>query len=54
MSYMEEAYLIFLVRNWFSPFSEKESVRKHYFTNTGLLSLFLIDKDGSSGESGRL
>lgn len=45
MSYMEEAYLIFPVRNWFSPFSEKESVRKHYFTNTGLLSLFLIDKD---------
>lgn len=45
MSYMEEAYLIFPVRNWFSPFSERESVRKHYFTDTGILSLFLVDRD---------
>ena len=45
MSYIEEAYLIFPVRNWFSPFSERESVRKHYFTDTGILSLFLVDRD---------
>ena len=44
-SYMEDAYLLFPVRNWFSPFSEKESVRKHYFMDTGILSLFLVDKD---------
>ncbi len=44
-SYMEDAYLLFPIRNWFSPFSEKESVRKHYFMDTGILSLFLVDKD---------
>ena len=45
MAYMEEAYLTFPVRNWFSPFSERESVRKHYFTDTGILSLFLVDRE---------
>lgn len=45
LSYMEDAYLVFPIRNWFSPFSEKESVRKHYFMDTGILSLFLLDKD---------
>ncbi len=44
-SYMEDAYLVFPVRNWFSPFGERESVKKHYFIDTGILSLFLIDKE---------
>ena len=44
-SYMEDAYLLFPIRNWFSPFSEKETVRKHYFIDTGILSLFLVDRD---------
>ena len=45
LSYMEEACLVFPIHNWFSAFSERESVRKHYFMDTGLLSLFLLDKD---------
>lgn len=45
LSYMEEACLVFPIHNWFSVFSERESVRKHYFMDTGLLSLFLLDKD---------
>ena len=45
VSYAEDAYLLFPVRNWFSAFTEKESVKKHYFIDTGILSLFLIDKD---------
>ena len=45
LSYMEDAYLVFPVRNWFSPFTEKESVMKHYFIDPGMLSLFLVDKD---------
>ena len=44
ISYMEDAYLIFPIRNWFAAFAEKESAMKHYFTDTGILSLFLIDK----------
>ena len=44
-SYMAEAYLVFPIRNWFSPFAERESVKKHYFIDNGILSLFLINKE---------
>lgn len=45
LSYIEESYLIFPVKNFFSHFSEKESMRKNYFLDNGILSLFLFDKD---------
>lgn len=41
MSYAEEAYLIFQIKNYCSKFSEKEGIPKNYFADTGILSLFL-------------
>lgn len=39
--YAQEAYLIFAVRNYFSKFVDKESTPKYYFSDNGLLNLFL-------------
>ena len=43
--YAEDAYLIFSVKNYFSRFAEREGNPKYYFTDNGLLNLFLIDKN---------
>lgn len=42
--YAEEAYLLFRIRNYFSGFSERESTCKYYFSDNGLLHLFLTNK----------
>ena len=47
MSYAEEAYLIFQIKNYYSKFSEKEGIPKNYFADTGILSLFLPQSDTS-------
>lgn len=44
ISYSEDAYLIFRIRNYFSKFAESESTPKYYFSDNGLLNLFLSDK----------
>ncbi len=44
-SYLREAYLIFGISNYTAKFSEKESKKKYYFADTGVLNLFLIDQD---------
>ncbi|MBR2886993.1 MAG: ATP-binding protein [Bacteroidales bacterium] len=44
VSYSEDAYLIFRIRNYFSKFAESESTPKYYFSDNGLLNLFLSDK----------
>ena len=44
VSYSEDAYLIFRIRNYFSKFAECESTPKYYFSDNGLLNLFLSDK----------
>lgn len=41
--YMNEACLLFTLDNYASKFAEKETVKKHYFTDNGLLSIFLSD-----------
>lgn len=45
LSYAEESYLIFPVRNYFSRFAEKEGKHKYYFSDNGILNLFLLDKE---------
>ena len=44
LSYAEDAFLIFPIRNYFSKFVERESSPKYYFSDNGLLSLFISDK----------
>ncbi|MBQ6780094.1 MAG: ATP-binding protein [Treponema sp.] len=45
IGYAKDSYLIFPVRNYFSKFIEKETTPKYYFTDNGLLNLFLLDKE---------
>lgn len=42
---MRAAYLIFSIPNSFSKFAERESKPKYYFSDNGLLNLFLFDRD---------
>ena len=41
--YVKEACLMFALDNYASKFAEKETAKKHYFTDNGLLSIFLTD-----------
>ena len=47
--YAKEACMLFSLENYASKFVEKETVKKHYFIDNGLLSIFLI-----SGETALL
>jgi len=40
-SFLEESWLIFGIKNYLSKISERESTRKYYFIDNGILSLFL-------------
>ena len=44
ITYAKEAYLLFSVQNGFFAFSDRESTPKYYYTDNGLLNLFLFDK----------
>ena len=44
ISYAEDAYLIFRIHNFFAKFADMESTPKYYFSDNGLLNLFLTDK----------
>lgn len=43
--YAKDACMIFSLENYASKFVEKETVKKHYFTDNGLLSIFLTNKE---------
>lgn len=45
--YVKEACLMFTLDNYASKFVEKETIKKHYFVDNGLLSIFLNDADTS-------
>lgn len=45
--YMQEACMIFSIDNFASKSAEKETVKKHYFVDNGLLHLFLNDPETS-------
>ena len=41
--YAQEACMLFSLENFATKFVEKETVKKHYFTDNGLLSIFLFN-----------
>lgn len=41
--YAQEAFILFSLENYASKFVEKETVKKHYFVDNGLLSIFLFN-----------
>lgn len=45
--YVKEACLMFTLDNYASKFVEKETAKKHYFTDNGILNIFLTDADTS-------
>lgn len=45
LSYLYDAYLIYGIENYIAPFSERESKKKYYFVDQGILKLFLNDQD---------
>ena len=47
ISYAKDAYLLFSIKNYFSKFTERESIPKYYFTDNGILNLFYIDKNAA-------
>ncbi len=47
VKYMEETWLIFSLSNYAAKFAEKESTKKFYFRDNGILNLFLIDPETS-------
>ena len=47
VQYCQDAWLLLRMHNIASPFVEKETISKYYFTDNGILNLFLIDADTS-------
>lgn len=47
VKYMEETWLIFNLTNYAAKFAEKESAKKYYFRDNGILNLFLVDAETS-------
>ena len=45
--YLRESCLVFAVENYASKFVERETIKKHYFIENGLLNIFLTDPDTS-------
>lgn len=45
VNYCEEAWLLLRLKNYASCLTDKETNCKYYFIDTGILGLFLIDKD---------
>ena len=45
--YAQEACMLFSLENYASKFVEKETVKKHYFVDNGLLSIFLFNGEAA-------
>ena len=45
LGYLENSYLIASLSNYHSKYTERESSKKYYFLDTGILGLFLMDQD---------
>jgi predicted AAA+ superfamily ATPase len=43
LGYLKDAWLVFPVENYCAKIAEKESNKKYYFIDNGLINLFLID-----------
>ncbi len=44
VDFAKDAYIIFALENYASKFVEKETIKKHYFIDNGLLNIFLSEK----------
>ncbi len=44
-SYLEDAFFIYDIKNYNSKFAEKESIKKFYFADNGILNLFLLEPE---------
>lgn len=49
--YLNDSYLVHSLSNYFSKFVERETKKKFYFSDTGILGLFLIDPESSMLET---
>lgn len=47
VKYMEETWLLFNLTNYVGKFAERESAKKYYFRDNGILNLFLVDAETS-------
>lgn len=47
VGYLRDSCLVFSLENYASKFVEKESMKKHYFVDNGLLNIFLTDPETS-------
>ena len=47
VSFMRDACLVFSLNNYASKFAERETIKKHYFVDNGLLNIFLNDGETS-------
>lgn len=47
IKYMEDTWLLLSVSNFAAKFAEKESAKKYYFRDNGILNLFLTDPETS-------
>jgi hypothetical protein len=47
ISYLRDACMIFSLTNYVSKFSDRETIKKHYFIDNGLLNIFLNNDDTS-------
>ncbi len=45
LQYLNDAYLIFSISNYSDKLSEKESIKKRYFFDNGLLNTFIIEPE---------
>lgn len=45
LNYLDDSFLLFSVENYVNKFVEKETKKKYYFIDNGILMLFLIDQD---------
>ena len=45
LNYLKESWLIFSVENILAKLADKESYKKYYFVDNGILNLFLFDSD---------
>lgn len=43
-NHLEDSYLVFSIKNYTSKFTERETKKKFYFIDTGVLNLFLINQ----------
>ena len=43
VSYLEESWLVFGVKNYLAKISDRETKKKYYFIDNGILNLFLIN-----------